>query len=678
MPHGLVPFARIGALALALAVALVLAGPARADSIPIVSLTDVGPDQEVPTDRAFYVAGEAAPTLQLAQAIVVRKGSPSLFGDDGPSCGVVLAGLHLNTASSTVDDDSEDDTAPAPSSSRARFEAGVHAAFELFPHASHDVRDLDVLVTAAWHRSDDDARRYQVLVPHDPRVFSAGYAYCLFVVTTDRAQVLDDDAIGDAVDAVARKIVACGDKSSCQDEALDDFETRMVHALRVTRSLGDNDAKAIAGKLKDAARAELGAATGLIEARDHLDDRWHRQTDVMTPVASAIWLDTDRDPFAHAVASLLARSAALLPQVKPGRGGSAIALYTPDGKLQVRALQILDDGRSIRVASSKAPAGDQAHVLTATTDLLAAADAITIFDLLQLGASKVRIDKDWLTLNALGDRVAAVGLDGWSGDDAAFLAAATVRVRRLADFVDSVTTNVACRGAGLASNDVDGVVAERRHLGEWLACQHVDASKLEELAALLDEVGREEQAWKASQQKLAARAKRIATVATTAPVATRVGFASRTWAFSYVTPVVGYAGIVRPEESFGLFYVGAQIHLDPNPVDDIAWRDGVTIKDLRRAVALEVAVAPYSSFGPDRRYAGIGGVPPIFVGLAAHVVPYTSLTIGGTIVDRRRSSLAQEDPHAVFAPYIGLTLQLNVPDLLRNAAHPASDTMAGR
>ena len=59
-------------------------------------------------------------------------------------------------------------------------------------------------------------------------------------------------------------------------------------------------------------------------------------------------------------------------------------------------------------------------------------------------------------------------------------------------------------------------------------------------------------------------------------------------------------------------------------------------------------------------------------------MPYTSVTFGGTILDRKNSSLAAEEPHAVFSPYIGLTLQLNVPDLLREASHPSSDTSATR
>jgi hypothetical protein len=485
------------------------------------------------------------------------------------------------------------------------------------------------------------------------------------------------------LDKLARAYVGCGDKSSCDDDALADYETRAVRELASTRSgiAGSTIARTVAASsLKEAARAELASATGIVEARDHLQDRWNGEVKVLAPSAQTVWADVATDPFAHALATMLARSAALLPQVRAGRRGTEVALYTTDGKLAVGALQILDDGRSIRVASSKTPTGGQARVLTATTDTLAIGKDLVLYDLLQLGRGRIRVDKQWTTLAELGESLSALGLEGWGADDTAYLLAATEQMHRLVDFVDLATSSATCPQKALDSSESDHTSdGVRRHLGEWLVCQHVDASALEVMAEQLDELVHEDQSWKATRDKLFARSKRIVTLTTTAPLATRVTFGSRTWAFSYVTPIVGYAGIVRPDDSFGLFYVGAQVHLDPNPIGDVLWHDGVTTKDLRRSVALELGIAPRgSSFGPDHRYDGVAGLPPIFLGLAVHVLPYTSVTLGGTILDRRASSLTGEQPHAVFSPYIGLTLQLNVPDLLREASHPSSDTSATR
>ncbi len=665
----------------------VAASVARADEIPVVTLTDVGPNQDIPTHHSFFVSGDAAPTIEAAQAIVVRKGSPSMFGDDGPDCHDVLAALHVDaTATAAAEDEDEDEDPTLLMPPQPRYVAGRHRAFELFARSEPELRDSDVLVSAAWQRTnerDPGARQYKVLVPHDADFFSAGYSYCLFVVATERAQQIDDAALGEMIDKLARAFVSCGDKSSCDDDALADFETRATRALAAVRSgvAGSAIARTVAASnLKEAARAELASATGIVEARDHLQDRWNGEVKVLAPSPQTVWADVATDPFAHALATMLARSAALLPQVHPGKHGTEVTLYTTDGKLAVGALQILDDGRSIRVAASKAPTGGQARVLTATTDTLSIGGELVLDDLLQLGRDRIRVDKDWTTLAALGERLSGIGLEGWGPEDTAYLVAASAQMHRLADFVDLATSGASCPQKPLESSEADhSSDSVRRHLGEWLVCQHVDASALENRAEQLDELVHEDANWKATKDKLLVRSKRIVTLTTTAPLSTRATFSSRTWAFSYVTPIIGYAGIVRPDDSFGLFYVGAQIHLDPNPIGDVLWHDGVTTKDLRRAVALELGIAPRnSSFGPDHRYDGVGGLPPVFLGLAVHVLPYTSVTVGGTIVDRRASSLAAEQPSAVFSPYVGFTLQLNVPDLLREASHPSSDTSATR
>jgi hypothetical protein len=654
------------------------AAVARADEIPIVTLTDAGPDQEVPTQRSFYVAGDVSPSVQNVQAIVVRRGSPSLFGDDGPECRALVAGMHLDLAAAAAaedvdEDEAADDTRPLP----PRYPAGMHRAFELFPRADREQRDAAVLVSAAWVRGDEGARRYKVLVPHDSDFFSAGYGYCMFVVASERAQLIEDATLIELIDAVARQFVDCGDRSSCTDDALADYETRVARALAGSRANGaPAAAKTLAPLLKEAARAELASATGIIEARDHLQDRWNDETNVISPLAEVVWTDTATDPFSHALATLLARSAALLPQVR----GSSVALYTTDGKLQARAMQILEDGRSIRVAASKAPVGDQARVLTATTDTLAIGEGLTLYDLIELGQGRVHVDKDWIALSSLGERLAGLGLETWTAEDAAYLNAAAAQLRRLSDYVDGATFGATCPHKSLETSEADQTAdSVRRHFGEWLVCQHVDERKLEALSDQLDELVHADREWKTTRDLLVARSKRMVTLRTATPLATRVEFTSRTWAFSYVTPTVGVASVIRPDESFGLFYVGAQIHLDPNPVDDVLWHDGVTTKDLRRAVALELGVAPYtSSFGPDHRYDGPGGLPPIFAGVALHIIPYTSFTFGGAFVDRKMSTLPQETAHVIFTPYLGFTLQLNVPDLIRTVSHPSSDTTASR
>jgi hypothetical protein len=210
-----------------------------------------------------------------------------------------------------------------------------------------------------------------------------------------------------------------------------------------------------------------------------------------------------------------------------------------------------------------------------------------------------------------------------------------------------------------------------------MTCQRVDTAALASLIQQLHDLVQEDQTWRAAKEKLLDESRRVVTVTSTAPTSLRVSFASKTWVFSYLTPIIGYAGVARTDESFGLFYLGAQLHFAPNPVDDVLWSHGVTARDLRRAVALELGVAPTGkAFGPDARFSGPGGLPPIFLGLAVHIVPYTSLSVGALLTDRKRSTLAQEDPHLAVSPYVGVTLQLNLPDLFRYASSPSSNTSA--
>jgi hypothetical protein len=238
-------------------------------------------------------------------------------------------------------------------------------------------------------------------------------------------------------------------------------------------------------------------------------------------------------------------------------------------------------------------------------------------------------------------------------------------MQRLSDFIDLSTSGGTCGKASTLDN--------------WLTCHKIDAAAIETMREQIAALQGADQEWRQTKEKLVGRSRNIVTMTMTMTNPLRVSFESSTWVFSYVTPIVGYAGILRPDETFGLFYLGAQIHLDPNPANDPQWRDGITTKDLRRALALEIGFAPYStSFGPDMRYDGPGELPPLFIGAALHVLPYTSVTLGGAIVERRNSTLREEMPRTAFSPYLGITIQLNVPDLLRQAVGPSTDTTASR
>ncbi|MCX5748247.1 MAG: hypothetical protein NT062_37825, partial [Proteobacteria bacterium] len=265
---------------------------------------------------------------------------------------------------------------------------------------------------------------------------------------------------------------------------------------------------------------------------------------------------------------------------------------------------------------------------------------------------------------------------------AAFLDTTVAQLRRLELYAEQAGAARAvtppCPTGAIATGEAEYTpAATSRHLGAWLACRQIDLKALDTLVELLDDLVREDAAWREAKTKLARQTRRLVTVTTTAALPVRVAFDATPWLFSYVTPALGTAGILRTDESFGLAFVAVQLHLEPNPVADLQWRDGVTLPELRRAVALEIGVALRAgSFGTDRRFDGPGRFPALFAGLAVHVLPYTSVSFGAAFLDQKRSTLAEEAPHLVVSPYLGVSLQLNLPDLLRDAASPSSHTRA--
>src|SRR5262245_13158534 len=125
-------------------VLIALAGTARADDIPIITLSDVGPDQDVPTHRSFYLVGDVSPAVEHVQAMVLRRGSPSLFGGPGASCHDLLADLHLDAATTTAADSEDEDELPVI---EPRYDSGIHHAFEIAPRAAGEARRAPILVT---------------------------------------------------------------------------------------------------------------------------------------------------------------------------------------------------------------------------------------------------------------------------------------------------------------------------------------------------------------------------------------------------------------------------------------------------------------------------------------------------------------------------------------------------
>jgi hypothetical protein len=615
-----------------LVVVMVFAGVARADETVTVTLSDAGPDRPVPIGSSFFLTGTVDDDVRSVQAVVVRYGHPSLWPIHEKSCTEI--GVELQS------------TAP----SAKPLPLGRTDAKIAFPGAAQPSGDLPAYVTAAWARNAlVGPQPYSVLVPNDSSFFEAGYQYCLFVV--QGRVVLDDRSVEKILEAHAQ---------SCAKTPA----TCLGGADPALKTAEDGILKAAGVRGVDALRLSIARAVSLFDqfaagrAAFSADAPWFEPPAGF--VRREAWLRTDSDHFAMVLANrLTVTQNGLVPQVvKAPTGAARLAKWT-DGPLEVDQLQLLDDGFEIRAGNS---AKVDTVVLKATTrDVIVHGD-ISIRDVQLAIDARVGFAPD-REVTLADVRKALAGLTLVSPPEA--FADARVALVKLVGLQAAVARAASvCKAApAAAAPDSDAAIACA--FGQWLADNHYHdvalATATNGLRAMLDAKDQ----WERDHLKLVVETGRVS-VQNVASQALR--FDQRTWLFTYLTPVVGYAFM---QDSFSLFYTGLQLHFWPNPTNQPLWSHGV--RDLRRAFAIEVGMSPQSgSFGPDARYTGIDGIPPLFVGLALHPVPYTSFTVGGVFFERRQTALAAEDPRFHAELFIGVNVQVNIPDLVRQLSTPTT------
>lgn len=665
---------------------LATTGIAAGDEISTITLTDAGPDQNIPTDHSFYVTGDAGKNTIAAQAVIARKGSPAMFGSDGVSCSQLAEQLHIDRAR----------TGPV--------DAGVHDASALFPSAARDVRDGKVLVSARWTLpATGDAAAFKVLVPTDETFFGPGYAYCLYVLK--QTQKVDDSTIIAAIDDVVAELDRCAARdevaraaseaaathaiADCRSRAQQRFEAaidKLLNSALLVVSSGSRTKPTCAGgkpraehpsdrdtaycALVDAVTAALGPAETLYLQRAVLERALADTTGADVPRG---WLSTSGDgaDLGRAVVTMLTSQGSLFPfrtedAARPAGGRRAAAAprsatiehVTRDGQIVVTHVALLDDDLHIRVASSDAPAAAQTRVLDGvTTADLEVVSGVTLHDLLLLRRGVIHAATD-TSLTELRAAIRQVALrPAWTAGERAYLEAVRDRIGRIFDLAGGPTP---------ATFEEETPAAVRIHIKNWLARDAVLPSSTQVVAEHLRTLVAQKLAFDAAAADLTFVASTQSQLGGPQPIPFHIGFDQKTWLFSYVTPTVGYAQIDSHDGWFSTLYFAAQIHLFPNPVDDPMWRHGFA-RDLPRAFALELGLGSnLSSFGPDNRYRGVFGLPTPFVAIALHPLPYTSISVGEALIERRTTVLSVESPHWAPSFFIGLNVQLNVPDLIRS------------
>lgn len=670
----------------------ILAGSATnaaADGIPTIKLTDAGPDQDIPTKHSFYVTGDAGKNTVVVQAVIAKKGSAAMFGSDGPTCDEFAGQLHINR------------------SNPRRLGAGVHSAFELFATAAPEVRNGKVLVSAQWTPPPGgDAATYQVLVPTDETFFEPGYSFCLYVLR--QTQRVDDTTIATAIDDVAAAFDQCVTEAAvanaashkaaiarCKAAAQSQFDARidklLDHALLVispgsSRSPSCQGGKPTNNHPSDRDKAYCELKNTITVALGHAETVHLKRADLdkslavtAVPDLSHGWLGTsgNGNDLGQAIVTMLTNQGSLFPSQKAevtsdpkARTGTrpapttSVEHLTKDGKIAVAYVSILDDDRRIRVASSTAPSADQTRVLDGvTTDNLVVAAGITLHDLLLLGHGIIPghgvtpTDQD-TTFAELRTAIRQVGLvPAWGANERAYFARMRDRLGKISDVADIAT---------LTAFDEETPASVLGHIKTWLAAGGRLPGDVKQLAVDLKTLVDNKEAFDVTVKHLAFVASQQFQLGGPQPVPFHIGFDQKTWLFSYVTPTVGHAQIHSHDGWFSTVYFAAQIHLFPNPVDDPMYLHGIA-RDLKRSFALELGFASsVTSFGPDDRYRGVFGLPPPFIALALHPLPYTSISVGEALLERRTTVLSVESPHWAPSFFVGFNVQLNVPDLIRS------------
>ncbi len=687
----------LGLVAVGLPVMLA-AAPLVADDIPIITIDAAGPSREIPTDKSFYLAGDAEQAA-FVQAFVVRTGSPSIFGDelgiDSPRkpCRDLFADLEgqgFRTAP---------DGSPSPTWTGSLVASDVWKTDHRW----------QVRASGVW-KAANDTTAFKVLVQHDGEFFAAGYRYCVAVY---RARVKKTSN-----PVIAQQVLAVADPTTCRTQAAA-AETACAAGGPVTagcrvawkQAYDQCDAgqlgalSAAIGALPAAQRADITAAVtaSIGSARsvvthvatvEAMAQQWSGAVapPVLQPLYIAVPISRKgkatlaAHPLGAVVLALLAHHGHVVPVMDPDVPG-VIRTMTRDAKLEIRGVGILGDGSL--VAFNDPTGADQQKLGIKVGDLAIPGTELSLADVLAFSRGELPFEGQWLGPAAFEARLAVAVRRTHDqvelGDQLAVLERVAARLTKVAEGIRALDQAPA---AGVIYPATPAAI--RRDLGAWLkagiqrpcttaqlAAWRLDAAgcpggtewpsyaaargPLVELARAIELWARDYPAWLATRPLLVASTTEIKAVAD--PVDVKLEYTQRTWFFSYVSPVVGYSVALSARDPFALRYYGLQVHLRPNPGND--W---IASAGLKGGLALELGLAPATGpFESAPRFRGLFGIGGIHVGGVIHPVPFTSVSVGALLMERRSSTVTEERFAPYASLYVGLSVDVNLPALIKGS-----------
>lgn len=709
---------------------------ARADDIPIVNIIEeVGPQQEFPGDKSFYVQGDAGKKTTQVQVAIVRIADAWLWNSRGESCAAIAGALHVEQPQPQLQPDNRP------------HEPGIATASSVFPLAEGAHRDDKVLLSSVWSGSTTDPTHFKVLISNDSKFIRAGASYCVYILK--RSQHIDDSKIQNTLESLADDSQACEDRvdphdarpnphDQCQAEFFDAYAHKLDDLLGEVLPKG-TPAPTCANDPIDAAiatartKGQLAAAPApappppgatpasrdftkeyctlrdhAFQAGNHAFAMFKGRTQLIRSLRAvprfalrgpdgpgalpAGWMPVDQ-AIGHAIAIALVRHAVLVTTWdQDGR----LEYRTRDQWRRVKALSLIDEDRALQAADLVSGRLVGPHRLAdVTTDDLVIAPGITLRDLIAFGQKTIHTtspdtsaDTTFEALEALlGSLTLAKPLEPAAEDKLKSLASKLYAFGAVAapdpgprPEPGSLADATAEIHQWLTTIGFDATpdVVKKLHAIAWLTTMNFDqttmADKYRDLAPRLRPIYEAKRRFEADKEGLQLKTGEVISLGAPKAIPLKIAFNEQSWAFSFLAPMVGYAAVDGrgSDDWFAMYYTGFQLHLFANPVTDPLWSHGVR-EDYKRAFAIEVGAGLKSTgFGPGNRYTGILGPVPITVGAAFHLVPYTSVTLGVVLLERRATVLPADK--GTFTPefFIGLNVVPNLPDLFKQyGATPA-------
>lgn len=585
---------------------------------------------------------------------------------------------------------------------------------------------------------EDEGAAYKVLVA-EPRFFRPGGTYCLFLyerhtISEQEKKLVPRLLIKHRKDRAACSEKGGGDAPSCASAA----DKELVGGLnKLLSDAGRERSQEVLFKVRTSLVNAAGVmSTFPKEIRAALDFRGWKPAFKVREDGSAAWspprdfVDVDADPFGRLLVELLASKGHIYRGVVPQRSSGDVVngakidcakdkdacrgrvVYTTrSGSLPIRFVRVRPGLEAFEVASDKSPSPAERDEIPVPAGALPIhGTGLTLEDAIEFARGRVKLGGHYLSLTEVHASIIAPFIKrqeaeleetGRLGDPAPLkeLAARVETIRK--------AVSAACSGADaarktdkgrpggpqkpsagsivlatdrmpfeLAMATLSGLWMEEGALSECAPYAGPARDPLASIAELIEAYIDAAGAWTANEDAMTVQITKISTEhPRRTPFSIQGRVTQETFFDNYVTPYLGRSILVMPGENTGMTYAGIQVYLWPNDVREPMWSNGSS--DIRRLAGLELGVGLLEGdFGEDNRFSGVGPLPPLFLGAALHTLPYVTLSLGASLMDRRQSALLPGTSDVFASFYVGLTAQLNAVGIVRNLTSGRGASMA--